>query len=65
MKYPVRIVSYTNYPGSLLKAKIGQIQVQINIDMYFDREHATSTDIYGALMSKAELQRDGLKQQII
>jgi hypothetical protein len=35
-----------------------------HIDMYSDRESATTKNIYEALMSKAELQRDGLKEHI-
>jgi hypothetical protein len=42
----------------------GETEIADIIDMYSDREYATSTNIYEALMSKAELQRDGLKEQI-
>jgi hypothetical protein len=42
----------------------GEVENAEMIDMYSDREYATTTDIYEALMSKPELQRDGLKDQI-
>jgi uncharacterized cysteine cluster protein YcgN (CxxCxxCC family) len=42
----------------------GETEIADIIDMYSDREYATSTDIYEALMLKTELQRDNLKEQI-
>ncbi len=42
----------------------GEADIAEVIDMFSDREYATNTDIYEALMSKSELHRDGLKEQI-